>query len=119
MSMFKDPKGEKLREMLLKHGTFDQVEVELTKTSMQMAINDEEGAWENDVSLAKEGVLATYIDLVGKKVDKATDLQELTAIFVCGIGQEMIPKTLELEGHYKELLKFQTDAVLDAGTPPS
>ena len=41
--------------MLLKHGTFDQVEVELTKTSMQMAINDEEGAWENDVSLAKEG----------------------------------------------------------------
>ena len=31
----------------------------------------------------------------------------------------MVPKTMELESHYKELLKFQTDAVLDAGTPPS
>ena len=41
--------------MLLKHGNFDQVEIELTKISTQTAISDEEGGWENEVSLAHEG----------------------------------------------------------------
>ena len=35
------------------------------------------------------------------------------------LGTEMGPKITELEKLYKQLLKFQTDAVLDAGTPPS
>ena len=47
--------GEKLRDMLLQHGNFSQVEIELTKISTQTQINDEEGAWENEVSLAQEG----------------------------------------------------------------
>ncbi|CAE7737729.1 unnamed protein product [Symbiodinium sp. CCMP2456] len=67
-------------------------------------------------------VLATYIDMTGKKVDKAVELQDKLktsgskrAVELAG---EMEPKTKDLESKHKELLQFQTDAVLDAGTPP-
>ena len=36
----------------------------------------------------------------------------------CRLAGEMEPKTKELDLMNKSLLKFQTDAVLDAGTPP-
>ena len=35
------------------------------------------------------------------------------------LAAEMKPKIGELEKNYKQLLQFQTDAVLDAGTPPT
>ena len=35
------------------------------------------------------------------------------------LAAEMDPKIKALEDHYKQLLQFQTDAVLDAGSPPS
>ena len=35
------------------------------------------------------------------------------------LSGELKPKISEMEREYKGLLQFQTDAVLDAGTPPS
>ncbi|CAE7328664.1 unnamed protein product [Symbiodinium sp. CCMP2592] len=226
MEMFKDPKGEKLRDLLAKHGDFKSVEVELEKISTQTALNEVAGSWENDISLAAQGwtevmianahrwaaskglvrtnpvhgleeikiptkesfkftneqlqrsklsgsfeaedssgflfansvgvndtlvtnasgeadvnharvalsavasgakekclpvlqanqdvfsVLAVYIDMCGKKVDKdklsSSGLKR-------GLSSELKPKISEMEQEYKGLLKFQTDAVLDAG----
>lgn len=47
--------GEKLRELLLKHGDFKTVEVEVEKISTQTAKNGVEGGWENKISLTKKG----------------------------------------------------------------
>ena len=41
--------------MLLQHGSFESVEVELVKRSTQLAQNEQEGGWENEVSLGQEG----------------------------------------------------------------
>ena len=47
--------GEKLRDLLLKHGDFNEVEVELEKSNSQSSTNDVEGGWENEVTLSKLG----------------------------------------------------------------
>ena len=47
--------GEKLRDLLAKHGDFKSVEVELEKISTQTALNEVGGSWENDISLAAQG----------------------------------------------------------------
>ncbi|CAE7703995.1 unnamed protein product [Symbiodinium sp. CCMP2456] len=60
-------------------------------------------------------VLAVYIDMCGKKVDKATEL----SVAWLRLSTELKPKIAEMETDYRSLLQFQTDAVLDAGTPPS
>ena len=45
--------------------------------------------------------------------------------FICALwnylrlAAELSPMINDLEGAYKQLLKFQQDAVIDAGTPPT
>lgn len=43
--------GEKLRELLLKHGSFEEVEIEIEKVSKQTEKNKVAGGWHNEVSL--------------------------------------------------------------------
>ncbi|CAE7750756.1 unnamed protein product, partial [Symbiodinium microadriaticum] len=43
MAMFKDPQGEKLRDLLKQHGDFRAVEVEVQKLSIQTSKNGVEG----------------------------------------------------------------------------
>lgn len=43
--------GETVRELFLKHGNFEQVEVEIAKLSKQTTSNKLEGGWHNEVSL--------------------------------------------------------------------
>ena len=47
--------GEKLREMLLQHGSFRAVEVELEKRSTQTSQSDKKGGWETELSMAAMG----------------------------------------------------------------
>ncbi|CAE7039046.1 unnamed protein product, partial [Symbiodinium sp. KB8] len=92
-------------------------------------------AKEKCLPVLQASVLAVYIDMCGKKVDRATELQDKLnssgqkrgiehLYFICmhrviDLATEMKPKINELETSYKQLLQFQTDAVLDAGTPPT
>ena len=41
--------------MLLKHGDFKAVEVELERVSTQLAENDKKGGWESEITMAQMG----------------------------------------------------------------
>ena len=45
--------GDVIRDLLLKHGNFNAVEIEVAKISRQTASNKLEGGWHNEISLAK------------------------------------------------------------------
>ena len=47
--------GERLRDLLLKHGSFESVEIQLVKMNSQLARNEEEGGWENEITMAARG----------------------------------------------------------------
>ena len=47
--------GEKIRELLLQHGDFKTVEIELVKTSEQLAQNDTKGGWYTVAAMAQKG----------------------------------------------------------------
>lgn len=53
--------GEKIRDMLLQHGDFKAVELELEKSSEQLAQNDTKGGWYSAIALGKKG----YTELHG------------------------------------------------------
>ena len=62
--------GEKIRELLLQHGDFRAVEVELTKSSEQLAENDTKGGWYTVIRMAKEG----FTELHGLHIMNADQL---------------------------------------------
>ena len=43
--------GETIRELFLKHGTFEGMEMEVAKISRQTSSNKLEGGWHNEISL--------------------------------------------------------------------
>lgn len=43
--------GDKIRELYLKHGNFQGVELEIQKISEQTSSNSVMGGWENEISL--------------------------------------------------------------------
>lgn len=47
--------GQKLRELLLKHGSFEQVEVEVLRYKKEEEENKLEGGWYNRITLEQEG----------------------------------------------------------------
>ncbi|CAE7232915.1 unnamed protein product [Symbiodinium microadriaticum] len=207
MALLNTP-GEKIREMLLQHGDFRGVEVQLTKESEQLAQNDTKGGWYSEQAMAQEGyteyhgnqyhqecIRANLSIMIKNSIRWATargltrtnevhgmeeykiplkeeflfrssekqtakqtgtfevqakdangtlfansvteskalqnngrnttDVNHARTAMATSAGNakeklagELEPKTKELDEKNKELLKFQTDAVLDAGTPP-
>ena len=68
--------------------------------------------------LVQQSVLATACHLPPACFESVSDLYS-QCCWILRLAEELDPKIKDLEKQNASLLQFQTDAVLDAGTPPS